>query len=78
MYNDVSPFAKAFSSIKRASEIDTNSEPGSGQPTFVEANETLVAECYISFEKILKNIIAFSARKDEQMMEYVDEHLGDS
>lgn len=69
MYAPVSPFAAGAPSGVRSSDFESTSEPGSGQPKFVDANESMVAECYISFEKLLKNIIAFSARKDEQMLE---------
>ena len=39
----------------------------------MEKDEALVAECYISFEKLLNNIVAFSARKDLNMLDNNEE-----
>ena len=53
--------------IKRG--VDSDSQGDSGVPNFVESenDEKLLAECYISFEKILRNLMTFSARKEQHI-----------
>ena len=48
---------------------DTDSQGDSGVPKFdeQELDEKLLAECYISFEKILRNLVTFSARKEQHI-----------
>ena len=48
---------------------ESDSQGDSGVPKFdeQELDEKLLAECYISFEKILRNLVTFSARKEQHI-----------
>ena len=60
----------------RNSPREATKENDSARSSVISAQEIMfetdqmIAECHISFEKLLKHILSFSAKKDEQMIDH--------